>query len=255
MSQAAATVLCPCEPLSIVDEASGREVLTHCNRNFERMNARERVQWSLENLPGRHVLSSSFGAQSAVALHLLTQEKPDIPVVLIDTGYLFPETYRFIDELVDRLSLNLVVYRAKTSPAWQEARHGQRWLQGAAGLDAYNSENKLEPMKRALQELEAGTWFAGLRRAQTTSRAATPFLEKSGERWKVHPIADWNDRDVHFYLKRNDLPYHPLWEKGYLSIGDHHTTRSIHEVDELEQTRFFGIKRECGLHEMDLSVV
>jgi phosphoadenosine phosphosulfate reductase len=213
------------------------------------------VQWSLENLPGRHVLSSSFGAQSAVALHLLTQEKPDIPVVLIDTGYLFAETYRFIDELVDRLSLNLVVYRAKTSPAWQEARHGQRWLQGAAGLDAYNKENKLEPMKRALQELEAGTWFAGLRRAQTTSRAATPFLEKSGERWKVHPIADWNDRDVHFYLKRNELPYHPLWEKGYLSIGDHHTTRSIHEVDELEQTRFFGIKRECGLHEMDLSVV
>jgi phosphoadenosine phosphosulfate reductase len=190
-----------------------------------------------------------------VALHLLTQEKPDIPVVLIDTGYLFPETYRFIDELVDRLSLNLVVYRAKTSPAWQEARYGQRWLQGAAGLDAYNKENKLEPMKRALQELEAGTWFAGLRRAQTTSRAATPFLEKSGERWKVHPIADWNDRDVHFYLKRNELPYHPLWEKGYLSIGDHHTTRSIHEVDELEQTRFFGIKRECGLHEMDLSVV
>jgi len=255
MSQAAAKVRCPCEPLSIVDEDGGREVLAHCNRNFERMNARERVQWSLENLPGRHVLSSSFGAQSAVALHLLTQEKPDIPVVLIDTGYLFPETYRFIDELVERLSLNLAVYRAKTSPAWQEARHGRRWLQGAAGLDAYNDENKLEPMKRALQELEVRTWFAGLRRAQTTSRAATPFLEKSGERWKVHPIADWNDRDVHFYLKRNGLPYHPLWEKGYLSIGDHHTTRSIHEVDELEQTRFFGLKRECGLHEMDLSAV
>jgi phosphoadenosine phosphosulfate reductase len=255
MSQAAAEVLCPCEPASIVDEGSRGEVLAHCNRNFERMNARERVQWSLENLPGRHVLSSSFGAQSAVGLHLLTQEKPDIPVVLIDTGYLFPETYRFIDELTDRLSLNLVVYRAKTSPAWQEARHGQRWLQGAAGLDAYNDENKVEPMKRALQELGVGTWFAGLRRAQTTNRAATPFLEKSGERWKVHPIADWSDRDVHFYLKRNELPYHPLWEKGYLSIGDYHTTRSIHEVDELEQTRFFGIKRECGLHEMDLSVV
>jgi phosphoadenosine phosphosulfate reductase len=255
MSQAAAQVLCPCEPLSVVDDAGGREVLAQCNRNFERMNARERVQSALEALPGRHVLSSSFGAQSAVALHLLTQEQPDIPVVLIDTGYLFPETYRFIDELVERLSLNLVVYRAATSPAWQEARHGQRWLQGAAGLDAYNEENKLEPMRRALQELQVGTWFAGLRRSQTTSRAATPFLEKTGERWKVHPIADWTDRDVHFYLKRNDLPYHPLWEQGYLSIGDHHTTRSIHEVDELEQTRFFGIKRECGLHEMDLSAV
>ena len=254
MSHAAVKVLSDCGPVSrgaLDDDSSSREALGHCNRMFERLNARERVQWSLKNLPVRHVLSSSFGAQSAVALHLLTREKPDIPVVLIDTGYLFPETYGFVDELAERLQLNLAVYRAKISPAWQEARHGQRWLQGAAGLDAYNDENKVEPMKRALQELEAGTWFAGLRRSQTAGRAVTPFLERSGERWKVHPIADWTDRDVHFYLKRHDLPYHPLWEKGYLSIGDYHTTRSIHEVDELEQTRFFGIKRECGLHEMD----
>ncbi|HEX6259476.1 MAG TPA: phosphoadenylyl-sulfate reductase [Woeseiaceae bacterium] len=258
MSQATAKVLCECEPLSrcaLDEDSSSGAALAHCNRTFERLNARQRVQWSLENLPGRHVLSSSFGAQSAVALHLLAREKPDIPVVLIDTGYLFPETYRFVDELVERLQLNLEVYRAKVSAGWQEARHGQRWLQGAAGLDAYNHENKVEPMRRALQELEAGTWFAGLRRLQTAGRAATSFLEKSGGRWKVHPIADWTDRDVHFYLKRHDLPYHPLWDKGYLSIGDYHTTRSIHEVDELEQTRFFGIKRECGLHEIDLSAV
>jgi phosphoadenosine phosphosulfate reductase len=247
---------CSTLPECALDEEESRgAVLADCNRLFDTLNARERVQWSLANLPGRHVLSSSFGAQSAAALHLLTREKADIPVVLVDTGYLFPETYRFIDELTDRLQVNLSVYRANVSPAWQEARHGQRWQQGAAGLAAYNEENKVEPMKRALQELEAGTWFAGLRRSQAMSRAATPYLEWSGGRFKVHPIADWSDRDVHSYLKRNDLPYHPLWEKGYLSIGDHHTTRSIHEVDELEQMRFFGIKRECGLHDVDLSAV
>jgi phosphoadenosine phosphosulfate reductase len=71
----------------------------------------------------------------------------------------------------------------------------------------------------------------------------------------VHPIADWTDRDVHRYLKRNDLPYHALWEQGYVSIGDRHTTRPIHEVDDEEQTRFFGLKRECGLHEFDLSTI
>jgi phosphoadenosine phosphosulfate reductase len=71
----------------------------------------------------------------------------------------------------------------------------------------------------------------------------------------VHPIADWTDRDVHKYLQQHDLPYHPLWEKGYVSVGDHHTTRPIHEVDSVEQTRFFGLKRECGLHEFDLSTV
>src|SRR5690606_12224952 len=111
------------------------------------------------------ILSSSFGAQAAVTLHLVSRAKPDIPVVLIDTGYLFPETYRFIDELTERLELNLVVYRAPVSPAWQEARHGKRWEQGAAGIAAYNDEAKVEPMKRALRELEAGTWFAGLRRS------------------------------------------------------------------------------------------
>lgn len=258
MSQPAAKVLACCDPLSrcaLGEDESREAALAHCNRSFGKLNANERVQWSLENLPGTHVLSSSFGAQSAVALHLLTREKPDIPVVLIDTGYLFPETYRFIDELSDRLQLNLAVYRAKVSPAWQEARHGQRWLDGAAGLDAYNDENKVEPMKRALQELEVGTWFAGLRRTQAVTRAKTPFLERAGDRWKVHPIADWTDRDVHLYLKRNGLPYHPLWEQGYLSIGDVHTTRSIHEVDEMEQTRFFGARRECGLHEIDLARV
>ena len=76
---------------------------------------------------GNHVLSSSFGAQAAVSLHLATQVYPDIPVVLVDTGYLFPETYRFVDELTERLKLNLKIYRSELSPAWQEARFGQRW--------------------------------------------------------------------------------------------------------------------------------
>ncbi len=106
-------------------------------------------------------------------------------------------------------------------------------------------------MQRALAELAVGTWFAGLRRSQSASRAQTPFVEFSGERHKVHPIADWTDRDVHRYLEKNRLPYHPLWDKGYVSIGDVHTTKSLWEVDSAEETRFFGVKRECGLHEMD----
>ena len=239
-----------------VGEAESRQsTLDHCNRQFDKQSAEERVRWSLANLPPLHVLSSSFGAQAAVTLHLVTRVSPDIPVILLDTGYLFPETYQFIDELTERLKLNLSVYRAARSPAWQEARDGERWKQGEAGIAAYNEENKVAPMKQALRELNAGTWFAGLRRSQSLGRANTPYLDWSGDRWKVHPIADWTDRDVHRYLKRNDLPYHALWEQGYVSIGDRHTTRPIHEVDNEEQTRFFGLKRECGLHEFDLSTV
>ena len=222
-----------------------------CQKALGRKSAQERVAWALETLPGRHVLSSSFGAQSAVMLHLLTQQKADIPVVVIDTGYLFPETYRFIDELTERLDLNLKVYRSELSSSWQEARFGRRWEDGIDGLAAYNRDNKVLPMERALEELEVGTWFAGLRRSQSSGRAKTPFLDSSGERWKAHPIADWTDRDVYLYLKEHSLPYHPLWDKGYVSIGDVHTTRSLADAGSREETRFFGLQRECGLHEMD----
>ena len=240
-----------CLPLS---EQESREIaLARCNESFKRLSARERVRWALENLPGTHALSSSFGAQAAVSLHLLTREIADIPVIFTDTGYLFPETYRFVDELTARFNLNLQIYRSETTPAWQEARHGPRWQQNATELAAYNAENKVEPMKRALRELDVGTWFAGLRRSQSSTRRATNFLEWHGGRWKVHPIADWTDRDVHRYLKRHDLPYHPLWDKGYVSVGDVHSTRSIHEAANLEDTRFSGFKRECGLHEIDMA--
>lgn len=214
------------------------------------MTPSQRVEWALANLPGEHILSSSFGAQAAVMLHLVSTVKPDIPVVMIDTGYLFPETYRFANELVERLNLDLRVYRPVMSAAWQEARYGRRWEQGAAGIADYNRENKVEPMARALEELNTGTWFAGLRRGQSSSRRDTRFVSRSGERYKVHPIADWNDRDVYRYLTQHELPYHPLWEKGYVSIGDTHTTRSLADVSSEEELRFFGVTRECGLHEM-----
>ena len=135
------------------------EELAAINQVLETLDASARIRWALEYLPGNHIVSSSFGAQSAVMLHLLTQAKPDIPVVLTDTGYLFPETYRFVDELAEQLKLNLKVYRSDISPAWQEARFGRLWEQGIDGIERYNKMNKVEPMQRALKELEAQTWF------------------------------------------------------------------------------------------------
>jgi phosphoadenosine phosphosulfate reductase len=91
-----------------------------------------------------------------------------------------------------------------------------------------------------------------LRRDQSASRRNVPLVLRSGDFWKVHPIADWTDRDIYRYLRTHQLPYHPLWQQGYVSIGDRHTTRRLAEVDGPEETRFFGIKRECGLHEQAL---
>ena len=223
--------------------------LTEMNQVLAAMSAPERVDYTLDMLPGVHVLTSSFGAQAAVGLHLLSSAKPDIPVVLLDTGYLFPETYGFIGELKDKLDLNLHIYSARMSPAMQEAVYGERWLQGLDGLNAYNRDNKVEPLNRAFDELEVGTWYTGIRRSQGDTRANTEFVALKDGRYKVAPIADWSDRDIYLYLKDHDLPYHPLWHEGYVSIGDVHTTKSLHEVGHESETRFFGLKRECGIHE------
>jgi phosphoadenosine phosphosulfate reductase len=206
------------------------------------------VAWALATLPGEHALSSSFGAQSAAALHLVTSQRNEVPVIFIDTGYLFPETYRFADELTERLRLNLKVYRPKLGIAWMEARLGRLWEQGVEGIERYNGLRKVEPMQRALAELGARTWVAGLRRKQSASRSAIDFLELRDGRWKLHPIADWSDRDVWSYLQQHALPYHPLWQRGYVSIGDTHTTQPWQPGMREEETRFFGLTRECGLH-------
>lgn len=225
------------------------EELATANVVLESLTAPQRIAWAFENLPKQVIVSSSFGAQSAVMLHLLVQQKSNIPVVLTDTGYLFPETYTFIDHLVEKLNLNLHVYRASLTSGWQEARFGKLWEKGLPGMEQYNRMNKVEPMQRALKDLHAGTWLAGLRRSQSDSRQHLPVLQRVNGQFKLYPIIDWSNKDLHVYLKQYKLPYHPLWEEGYISIGDWHTTQSLKEGMREQDTRFFGLKRECGLHE------
>ncbi len=222
--------------------------ISSLNQTLAGQTAPERVAYALERWPSEIVLSSSFGAQSAVLLHMVTRQKPDIPVVLLDTQYLFPETYKFIDEMTERLGLNLKIYQADLSREWQEARYGKLWEQGVDGIHQFNAMNKTVPMARALEELGAQAWITGLRRSQSSTRQGLETLAMQEGRVKVHPIYDWSNKDVHQYLTAHDLPYHPLWEQGYVSIGDVQTSRPLTEGISEEDTRFFGLGRECGLH-------
>lgn len=237
----------------MLDSVWNENKIREANINLEKLTAEERVAWAINNLPGEFALSSSFGVQSAVSLHMVTQIKPDIPVILVDTGYLFPETYQFVEILRERLKLNLKVYRASMSSAWQEATLGKLWENGVDGLKQYNQLNKVEPMEVGLETLDVSSWFSGIMRNQSESRKRIGVLQKMRGRLKVHPIIDWNNRVVHQYLKQHQLPYHPLWEKGYVSIGDTHSTVPLTAGMTEEETRFGGLKRECGLHEDTMS--
>lgn len=217
--------------------------------DLEPATAEERVRWAVETYGNELVMTTSFGIQAAVMLHLVTRFVPHIPVIFIDTGYLFPETYRFADELAGRLKLNLKVYNPRMTAARQEALFGRQWEQGVDELSRYNFANKVEPMERAVRELGATAWLAGLRRSQASSRENLKVVQLQNMITKIHPIIDWDNRRVHHYLTKHGLPYHPFWEQGYVSVGDWHSSAKLLDGMTEEQTRFNGVKRECGLHE------
>jgi phosphoadenosine phosphosulfate reductase len=223
--------------------------LPKLNNKLQQADALEIIDWTAQTFGEGMVTTTSFGIQSAVMLHLVTQVVPNIPIIWVDTGYLPPATYRFAEQLINDLNLNIKVYQSTVSPARMETLYGRLWQLDVEALNRYDQMRKVEPMQRALRELGATVWLAGLRAEQTNHRKTLSVLEQQGAYYKVLPILSWTAEDVDNYLARHNLPYHPLKEKGYATVGDWHSSRPMTEEDEHErETRFQGMKQECGLH-------
>lgn len=216
---------------------------------FGGLEVAERFAWIRTHYDGKVIASTSAGAQAAVMLHLLRKHAPGIPVVFIDTGYHFPETYQYLETLKESLGLEIEVFNPRMTAARQEALFGKLWEGGREELERYGRINKVEPMNRALQHFGASAWISGLRRSQSKDRGNLDFVTNQTRTTKLYPILDWSDEEIENYFYLYSLPRHPLLEKGYVSIGDWHSTRPLEEGETPEQTRFSGIKRECGLHE------
>ncbi len=211
------------------------------------LRAGERIRLLYERLGDHLVATTSFGIQAAVMLHLIHEHAPKIPVVFIDTGFLFPETYRYIEQLRLRLDLDLRVYQPTVSAARIDALWGNLWEGTKEEQDRYAMLTKIEPMNRALRETGADVWLSGLRRSQSSTRVERPFVERQKKTLKAYPILDWADAQVDLYFHQNNLPRHPLADQGYTTMGDWHSTRPSLDGDG-ESSRFNGEKYECGLH-------
>ena len=211
------------------------------------LRAGERLRLLRERYDGNLVASTSFGLQSAVMLHLLHSHAPDVPVIFIDTGFHFPETYQYAEKLMELLKLDMRVYQPTVSAARMQALWGDLWAQGREGADRYALLTKIEPMNRALTDLGADVWISGLRRSHSQTRASRSLAERQKKTLKVYPILDWADAQVDLYMREHKLPPHPLAEKGYVTMGDWHSTRPATR-EEAEVSRFNGEKYECGLH-------
>jgi len=223
--------------------------LEAANAELEPLSAAERIQWAHKIFGEGLILSSSFGLQSAVMLHLANTAVPGIPVIFVDTGYLFPETHHYSRDLEKMLDLNVKLYTSPITPARQEALSGELWKQGKEGLEEYGLIRKVEPMSRALQEHNATGWLTGIRRQQSSTRKDRQFIELQNKTYKIYPILDWDDTNVLTHMLKHDLPSHPLTREGYVTLGDTHSTEKVEKGMSAEDTRFGGLKFECGLHE------
>lgn len=193
----------------------------------------------------RLCITSSFQTHSLPLLHIVTQAIPDLPVLFIDTGFHFPETYAFRNQITQDWDLNLVNVRSKTAKNQQVDAEGQFLY--ASDPEYCCHINKVEPLDEAIKIYDI--WIAGLRKDQTKFRTTLKEEEfQEGGLIKYHPILEWNSKMIYDYAQAHQLPQHPLDAQGYMSIGCMPCTNSVSE-DMERSGRWYGSKKtECGIH-------
>ncbi len=220
--------------------------------DFEAMTAEELLRWGAEEFGQRLCLTCSWQKQSSVLVHMASELGLAIDVIELDTQLFFRETYETRDRLVERYGLTL--HRPEViSVAEQHRREGPNLWE--SDPDRCCHIRKVEPLLEALEPY--GAWISGIRRSQSPSRAATPKVQWS-ERygvWKLHPLVDWDEKRVQAYIVVNEIPYNPLHDTGYRSIGCIPCTRPAAPGQEERAGRWAGSdKLECGIH-LDSPVV
>ena len=203
--------------------------------DVESWTAQRIVEFALEEFPGRVALACSFQKEESVLLDMLFELEPNARVFALDTRYLFPETYEFWREVERRYGTTIERFEgaAVEDGLWE------------TNPDLYLAIAKIEPLNRALLDLDA--WITGIRRDQSPTRADAPKLgwDEQHELWKGNPLADWTDEECWAYIHERDLPYNALHDRGYESIGDIHST----QPGKGREGRWAGTERtECGLH-------
>jgi phosphoadenosine phosphosulfate reductase len=213
---------------------------------LEGRSAEQTIEWMFEIFGESHYIACSFQKTSSVTAHLASKVNPQARFFYLDTDVLFPETYETRDRLAESLGIEFDRYHNLTL-AEQAAQHGDElWNRDP---DACCGLRKVEPMRRALSSVDC--WLAGVRREDSASRANTPKFgwDKRFELWKLNPLADWTERDVWNYIHEHDLPYNPLHDQGYPSIGCTHCTKPVGVGGSSRDGRWAGLeKTECGIN-------
>jgi phosphoadenosine phosphosulfate reductase len=220
--------------------------LAAVNAEFEKANPETILAWACDRFRPDVMLTCSFQHDGVILAHMLRTIAPEVPVVFINTGFHFPETLAYRDDLVARYGLNLVELHPIVPREEFARRHGLDLY--ARNPDLCCHINKVEPLRRYLPGMRA--WINGRRRDQAATRHAIPVVEQyQGDLYKINPLASWTSRDTFYYMERHDIPLHPLFAQGYASIGCAPCTRPVLADENEREGRWAGqSKTECGLH-------
>ena len=213
----------------------------------ESWSAAELVKYAFEQFSPKVAIASSFGAEDVVLIHLAAQARPDFRVFTLDTDFLFPETYALIDAIEQHYRIKVERTRPRLKPDEQAREFGEAlWSREP---DRCCNIRKVEPLTNKLAELDA--WVTGIRRDQAPTRANARKLEWDSKFGliKINPLADWKWEQVWDYIRSHSIPYNPLHDQGYPSIGCTYCTRPVRAGEDLRAGRWSGFqKTECGLH-------
>ena len=209
------------------------------------------LAWAFETFGNRVAISSAFGTGGMVLIDMASRLRKDFRVFTLDTEFLFPETYSLIDTIESKYEIKIERVVSPFSPAEQERAYGAAlW---ARDPDQCCNLRKVEPLQRKLAEL--GAWITSIRRDQTAFRKDAGKIERDAKFGlvKVNPIVDWSSKQVWRYLIEHGVPYNPLHDRNYPSIGCTHCTRAIQPGEDPRAGRWSGLsKTECGLHVIEI---
>lgn len=213
----------------------------------EGWSAKEVLAWSFRTFGASVEMASGFGPEGMALIDIATSLTSSLRVFTIDTGFLFPETYQLIEEVERRYGIRVERVQPRLTPAAQAEVYGEAlWNNNP---DQCCGLRKVEPLKEKLSGLRA--WITAIRRDQTRFRADAKKIEwdQKFQLVKINPIADWTNEDVWDYIRENNVPYNPLHDLNYSSIGCTHCTRAVRPGEDPRAGRWAGLeKTECGLH-------
>lgn len=213
---------------------------------LESLTAQETIAWAIENFHPSLYFACSFQKTSSVIVHMATQVDPNARFFYIDTDLLFPETYETRDRFIEHFGVEFDRYHNISLEEQAEKYGDQLWKRDP---DACCGLRKVEPMRRALASVDC--WISGIRRSDSANRASAPKFGRDSRfgLWKINPLADWSERDVWDYIREHELPYNPLHDQGYPSIGCMPCTSRVKPGEDARAGRWAGTtKVECGLN-------